>query len=171
MRTVRLFAVALLACLPLLSSAAAAASAGMEYNDEAALQGVKNGKGVFLVDIGEPKKLALYLNLIPGTYERLEKQGVGPDFVLVFIGPSVKFLTEPGDDLAALEHHDALERIRQGIDKLRSKEEVRLEVCNIALEVTGTDAEKLLPGLKVVGDGFISVIGYQEQGYNLVPVY
>ncbi|MFA9460650.1 DsrE family protein [Thiohalorhabdus methylotrophus] len=155
----------LLACWPVQAPAEAA------YDDSAALKGVTEGKGVFLVDIGDPRKLGLYLNLIPGTYRNLADQGAEPDFVLTFIGPSVKFLTKDSDSLRALEHEAALKRVRQGIDKLRALDNVRLEVCNVALEVTGTDADKLLPGLEIVRDGFVSMIGYQEQGYHLVPVY
>ncbi|MEF8794045.1 DsrE family protein [Thiohalorhabdus sp.] len=163
--------VALILVLLLSAAPVTAAPEGMEYTDDAALSEVSEGRGVFLVDIGSPDKLALYLNLIPGTYQRLEKQGVDPDFVLVFIGPSVKHLTKPSDSLADLEHGEALQRIRQGIDKLQSLEDVRLEVCNVALEVMDVAPERLLPGMKIVSDGFISVIGYQEQGYHLVPVY
>jgi intracellular sulfur oxidation DsrE/DsrF family protein len=155
----------------LLTAPAGAAPEGMKYDDAAALKGVSDGRGVFLVDIGNPDKLALYMNLIPGTYERLEKQGADPDFVLVFIGPSVKYITKPSDSLANLQHREARKRIRAGIQKLRSQEDVRLEVCNVALEVMDVPAERLLPGMEVVSDGFISVIGYQEQGYHLVPVY
>lgn len=172
MSAARSFAIALAAGLSLaLAAPAAAAPEGMRYDDAAALQGVKNGQGVFLVDIGNPDKLALYLNLIPGTYERLEKQGVDPEFVLVFIGPSVKYITKPSDSLADLQHSEARKRIRAGIDQLQALEDVRLEVCNVALEVMDVAPERLLPGMEVVSDGFISVIGYQEQGYHLVPVY
>ena len=150
---------------------AAGAPEGMKYDDAAALKGVSDGRGVFLVDIGNPDKLALYMGLIPGTYERLEKQGVDPDFVLVFIGPSVKYITKPSDSLADLQHREARQRIRASIEKLRSLDDVRLEVCNVALEVMDVPAKRLLPGMDVVSDGFISVIGYQEQGYHLVPVY
>lgn len=162
---------ALLLALLVPAASSVAAPEGMKYTDEAALAGVADGRGVFLVDIGSPDKLALYLNLIPGTYERLEKQGVDPDFVLVFIGPSVKHIVKPSDSLDELEHGEARKRIRKGINKLRSLEDVRLEVCNVALEVMEVEPERLLPGMEIVSDGFISVIGYQEQGYHLVPVY
>jgi intracellular sulfur oxidation DsrE/DsrF family protein len=172
MPTVRNLALAAAALLALsLAGPVTAAPEGMAYDDKAALQGVADGRGVFLVDIGNPDKLALYMNLLPGTYERLRKQGVDPDFVLVFIGPSVKFLTKPSDSLEDLQHSAARERIREGIGKLRDLDNVRLEVCNVALEVTGTEPERLLDGMDIVSDGFISVIGYQEQGYHLVPVY
>jgi len=172
MRAVRILGwLALVLALSLPAVPVLAAPEGMKYTDDAALAGVSEGRGVFLVDIANPDKLGLYLNLIPGTYKRLEKQGVDPDFVLVFIGPSVKHITKPSGSIAELEHGEARERIRQGIDKLRSLDDVRLEVCNVALEVMEVKPERLLPGMEIVSDGFISVIGYQEQGYHLVTVY
>ena len=48
---------------------------------------------------------------------------------------------------------------------------VRQEVCAVATRVFGIGNKTLLPGLTLVGDGFISLIGYQSQGYHLVPVY
>jgi hypothetical protein len=33
------------------------------------------------------------------------------------------------------------------------------------------DDTTLLPGLTLVADGFISLIGYQTQGYKLVPLF
>jgi intracellular sulfur oxidation DsrE/DsrF family protein len=172
MQAARRLAFAMVATLTLfLAGPVAAAPAGMKYDDSAALKGVEQGRGVFLVDIANPNKLALYMNLIPGTYERLQKQGVEPDFVLVFIGPSVKYITKPSDSLADLQHSEARKRIRAGIEKLRDLPNVRMEVCNVALEVMEVKPERLLPGMEVVSDGFISVMGYQEQGYHLVPVY
>lgn len=48
---------------------------------------------------------------------------------------------------------------------------VRQEICAVATRVFGIDNSTVLPGLKLVGDGFISLIGYQAQGYHLVPVF
>ncbi len=62
-------------------------------NDQAALADLKVGKSVFLVDIGDAKKLNFYLEVIQGTYKGMKDQGVDPDFVLVYIGPSVKYLS------------------------------------------------------------------------------
>jgi hypothetical protein len=41
----------------------------------------------------------------------------------------------------------------------------------VATQVFGIDNNTLVPGLTLVGDGFISLIGYQAQGYHLVPVF
>jgi hypothetical protein len=44
-------------------------------------------------------------------------------------------------------------------------------VCAVATKVVGVDNQTILPEMKVVGDGFISLIGWQTQGYKLVPIF
>jgi len=48
---------------------------------------------------------------------------------------------------------------------------IRQEVCAVATRVFGINNKTILPGLTLVGDGFISLIGYQAQGYHQVPVF
>jgi len=117
----------------------AAHAADSVINDSASLADLKVGKGVFLVDIGDAKKLNFYLEVIQGTYKGMKAQGVDPDFMLVYIGPSVKYLKQ--------------------------------EVCAVATRVFGIDNDSVYPSMKLVADGFVSLIGYQAQGYNLVPVF
>ena len=139
-------------------------------NDAAALGDLKTGKGVFLVDIGDAKKMNFYLGVIQGTYKGMKAQGVDPDFILVYIGPSVKYLsTSPS---AEVENSAAgvLLEIESNVEAL-AELGVRQEICAVATRVFGIDDESLLPGLTLVGDGFISLIGYQAQGYSLVPVF
>ena len=45
------------------------------------------------IDIGDAKKLNFYLDVIQGTFRGMQDQGVQPDFVLAYIGPSVKYLS------------------------------------------------------------------------------
>ncbi|HKJ77022.1 MAG TPA: DsrE family protein [Gammaproteobacteria bacterium] len=139
-------------------------------DDAAALKGLETGKGVFLVDIGSPKKLALYLDVIQGSHRGMERQGVEPDFIVVYIGPSVRFLTSEPDDLLEMEHGERLKAIADSVAAL-DRLGVRQEVCDVATDVFGIDNATLLPQTELVGDGFISLIGYQSQGYHLVPVY
>lgn len=148
-----------------------AVPAAEPISDSAALNGVKEAKAVFLVDIGNAKKTALYLDIIgDSTHARLERQGVKPDFVLVFIGPTVKFITTKPEDEIALEFEDELKSIASSVKRLDDLG-VRMEVCSVATEVFGIRNETLLPEMDLVGDGFVSVIGWQAQGYQLVPVY
>ena len=139
-------------------------------NDQAALGDLKVGKGVFLVDIGDAKKLNFYLDVIQGTYKGMKEQGVEPDFILVFIGPSVKYLSTSPSPETEQEAGGVLMEIESNVEAIASLG-VRQEVCAVATRVFGIDNKTLLPGLTPVGDGFISLIGYQSQGYYLVPVY
>ena len=139
-------------------------------NDKAALGDLKTGKGVFLVDIGDAKKLNFYLEVIQGTFGGMTDQGVDPDFILVYIGPSVKFLTTSPSAKTESDAGDVLLDIEAKVDAL-AELGIRQEICAVATRVFGIDNEALLPGLTLVGDGFISLIGYQAQGYHLVPVF
>ena len=148
----------------------AAQAEKMVINDAAALADLKTGKGVFLVDIGDAGKLNFYLEVIQGTYKGLKEQGVEPDFVLVYIGPSVKYLsTSPSAEVEKSAGGVLLE-IESNVEALAGLG-VRQEICAVATRVFGIDDESVLPGLTLVGDGFISLIGYQAQGYHLVPVF
>ncbi|AKU92660.1 DsrE family protein [Vulgatibacter incomptus] len=152
------------------SAAAATASEGPaapRYDDADALKGQKTGKGVFLVNIGEAQKLARYLKVIHGSHQGMAEQKVTPDFVVVFVGPGVQFLTTtPSAEVAG---SPALKDVANTVEALRAAG-IRMEICSVATAAMGVDNAKVLPGIKVVRDGFVSAIGYQAQGYGLVPV-
>lgn len=160
----------LILCMLLFTPLFAAQAATAPINDAAALQGVKEGKGIFLIDFSDPKKTAFYLEIIKGTHAGLNKQGVKPNFVIVYIGPTVRFLSTKPDDELELEQGDALKAIAMQVKEL-NKLGVRQEICAIATKVFKVPNETVLPGLTLVGDGFISLIGWQTQGYKLIPLF
>lgn len=139
-------------------------------NDHAALGDLKVGKGVFLVDIGDAKKLNFYLEVIQGTYRGMKEQGVEPDFILVYIGPSVKYLTTSPSPETEQEAGAVLLEIESNVEALAALG-VKQEICAVATRVFGIKNDQLIPGLTLVADGFVSLIGYQAQGYHLVPVF
>ena len=147
-----------------------AAQAEKTIDDRASLADLKVGKGVFLVDIGDPKKLNFYLEVIQGTFKGMKEQGVEPDFILVYIGPSVKYLSSAPSAELEQELGALLLDIEVNVDALAALG-IRQEICAVATRVFGIDNDTILPGLTLVGDGFISLIGYQAQGYHLVPVF
>ena len=158
----------LLSLLLLLSLTPLVAQA--EINDANALKGVEVGKGVFLLDLANPKKLLLYLNVIQGTHAGMKRQGVKPEFVAVIIGPTVDYLTSKPKDEIEMEFESELKAIKQAVTEL-SALGVRMEVCAVATDVFKVDNKTLFNGLELVADGFVSLIGYQTQGYKLVPIY
>ena len=153
----------------LLLASALLQARGLTINDRAALGDLKVGKAVFLVDIGDAKKLNFYLEVIQGTYKGMKGQGVAPDFVLVYIGPSVKYLTTSPSADTEKDAGGVLLEIESSVEALAALG-VRQEICAVATRVFGIDNNTILPGLTLVGDGFISLIGYQAQDYHLVPV-
>lgn len=139
-------------------------------DDSAVLRGVHTGKGVFLIDFTDPGKTAFYLEIIRGTHAGLIRQGVKPDFVIVYIGPTVRFLTSTPDSDLEIEHNDDLKAVATQVAALHELG-VRQEICAIATRVFKVDNATLLPGLSLVGDGFISLIGWQTQDYKLIPLF
>ena len=139
-------------------------------NDHAALGNLKTGKGVFLVDIGDAKKLNFYLEVIQGTYKGMKDQNVEPDFIVVYIGPSVKYLSNAPSDETEQEAGGILLEIEANIEAL-AELGIKQETCAVATRVFGVDNKAVFPDLTLVNDGFVSLIGYQAQGYNLVPVF
>lgn len=137
-------------------------------DDTAALAGVDEAKGVFQIDFTEAEKTAFYLEVIRGTHANFARQGLDPDLVIVFIGPTVQFLTtEAGDDVA---DPATLMRIESEVARL-AELGVRLEVCAVATDVFGVDNDTLFEGLDLTGDGFVSMIGWQAQGYHPVTMF
>jgi len=152
-----------------LTSAWAAEPSDSGLKDTEALQGLKNAYGVFTLDVKDPARMAHVLKVFEETREGIAKQDVKPVLVVVIIGPSVAFLTK---DRRGIPYTDqrAVAEVQGTIGKLK-KAGVRIEVCGIALRGMDVAPSALIPEVTAVGNGYISALGYQAQGYQLVPVY
>lgn len=134
-----------------------------------ALKGLKSAKAVFDVRVGNPKGAALLIGLIHLTYKDLVAKKKNPVFVLVFIGPSVKLISKNRGGFTA-EDQKILDEIAGTISQM-SKDGIKLEICLFAAKVLGVDSASILPEIKAVENGWVSVIGYQAHRFSLVPVY
>lgn len=134
-----------------------------------ALKGLKSAKAVFDVRVGNPKGAALLIGLIHQTYKDLVAKKKNPVFVLVFIGPSVKLISKNRGGFTA-EDQKILDEIAGTISQM-SKDGIKLEICLFAAKVFGVDSASILPEIKAVENGWVSVIGYQAHRFSLVPVY
>lgn len=169
MRTMGAMAATIILAL-CLSLGPAGGAGAVEYRDTAALKGLTQGKGIFEVNLDNPQKTALYLDIIKSTHQSMAGQKVKPDFIIVFVGPTVKFLTTAPEAELASKHGDTLKAIAASIRDLKNMG-VRMEICVIATDFFKVPNDRLLPGLSLVGNGFTSLIGYQAKGYGLVPVF
>ncbi len=138
-------------------------------DDADALKGVTKGKVLFDINMAEAKKMTLYLMVIRETVDDLVRQGVEPDVVLAFRGLSVKLISKDREqmELTDFEH---LDKIAAQLADLQ-KQGVRIEACSVATRLFNVKNDDVLDGIKPVGNTFVSLTGYQAQGYANIPIY
>ena len=153
------FIVALLACV-------APALAG-EY---AALKGVKGLDSVFDVSLGSPAKATVIFAAIKDVYDDKSVRAlpVPPRTVIVFHGPAVKLISSDRKSFDQVDQ-PSLDKVAEIIRQFK-KDGVRMEVCMYAVKVMDIDPATLMPEIDQVGNGFISVLGYQARGYAVVTI-
>lgn len=138
------------------------------FDDSAALSGLKDGKIVFDITAGEGKALLGRLKVIDETRQSLVKQGVTPHFVLTFRGPATKLVQT---DIAKIAEKDRpmAAQIAAKLEQMSKEPGVDgLQQCSVAVREQKTDASKVVPAVKVVGNAFISAMAYQHKGYAYI---
>ena len=158
----------LLALLLPLGLGPTATAEGLDNRD--ATEGIETMRAVYDMRKSNPNVMLAYLRGIASNHENLIKEGVEPDLRMVFIAESVKFITTDSEAEVAFDHGDTLEEIAKAIDRL-DELGVKMEVCSAATRAYGVDNDTVLDPIQPVRSGFIAVMGYQNQGYALVPVY
>lgn len=159
----------MLGALFFLSGVAHAAPLDPGLKDSEALRDLKVAKGVFMLDLKDPGRMAHVLKVVEETRESIARQNVKPELIVVVIGPSAAFLTRDRRGISYMDQRSVSE-VQGTIGRL-NKAGVRIEVCGIAMRGMDIAPDMLIPEVIPVGDGYISAIGYQAQGYQLVPVY
>lgn len=149
----------------------AAASIDAQSEEYPALEGLNSIKAVFDVRAENPNGLELYLKLIHDTFNDKNIQAVSEkrDFVIVFMGPAVKLISKNRTGLTPGQSK-ALDQIA-GTISVMSKDGIRFEVCMFAAKHFQVEPSSILPEIKQVGNGWISLIAYEAANYSLVPVY
>lgn len=141
---------------------------GGEYDT---MKGMHAVKAVFDMRISNPKSAVLHLNLIHQTYrdKNIAEITDKPAFAVVFIGPSVKLISRNRNGFSP-EDQNSLDEITRTVSRM-SEDGISLEIYLVAADLFGIDHASILPEVKQVPNGFISVIAYQAKGFALVPVY
>jgi intracellular sulfur oxidation DsrE/DsrF family protein len=147
-----LVALFILACSPLLHAA-------QKADDREALAGLKSAKVIFDVRVPDLEKLVFNLRVINETLEGMVALGVKPKMIVAFRGPGVRLLT------AAVLDEEAFDLFRT-----MKKNGVRFEACAVAMRIFKADPAGLIPEVKLVTNGFYSLIGYQNKGYATIAI-
>ena len=145
------------------------ALAAAKPDDADALRGVEQGKVLFDINMTDANKMTLYLAVIRETVDDLRRQNVEPDVILAFRGQSVRLISKDREQME-LTDYEHLDRIAEQLADLH-EQGVRMEACSVATRLFGVDNGALPEGVKPVGNTFVSLIGYQAQGYANIPIY
>lgn len=145
-----------------------AAGNSQAFSNKNALRGLDESHVYFDINTGDPNKLVLRLELLHRTVVKMRDEGVAVTAIAGIRGNASRFLTS-GSHYVLEEDSDKKEKIRQWVTRL-SEEGIRMEQCSIAADLLGIEYKDFLPELTVVDNGYISLIGYQHQGYAVVPM-
>jgi len=152
------------ACFALTSAHALAAG----YDN--ALRDVNSYDAVFEVTQANPKVANLIFWAVKNSYEASEvkKLSKDPNIAVVFHGPAVKMLSTNKSHFNGAEWAE-VEKFQATLRQMK-KDGVKMEICLYAAKVMGVDKDTIIPEIDHVGNGFVSVIGYQMQGYGVVRI-
>ena len=148
-----------------------AVTAGNAFSEEyVALKGLKSVKAVFGFERGNPQNALVQLQVIHQTFKdkNIWMGNKKPEIVVVFYGSSVKLVSKNRAGFAAVDQK-ILDEYTSTISAM-AKDGIKFEICLIAVKLLGVELSSVLPEIKHVGNGWISLIGYEAQGYSLVPV-
>ncbi len=156
----------LLACIVVIMTVAL--SSAESLSDRMALNGLKEVKFVVDVNVGDPELLLLRMDLLDTTYSQLLDAGVTPTVVVAFRGKASRFITKNPKYLKPDQEKYRLEM--KALIELFDELGFTIEQCGIAAAAQNIDPKDFLPQVKVVQNSYISLIGYQNQGYALLPM-
>ncbi len=137
-------------------------------NNNDALKNVTQSHVYFDVSLDDDQKLLLRMNLLQRTMEQMKDAGVEMLAVIGFRAGASRFITK-NDHYVLEEEIDNKRKIQELVGRFAS-EGIRLEQCSIAAELLDISLDDFLPEITFVANGYISLIGYQNQGYAVVPM-
>jgi len=151
--------------------AALLATAGFAFaqaDDRDALSGIKDIKVAFDLTEGNAQPFLARLNTIDETRQSLIRQGVTPHFVIAIRGPATK-LVQTDIEKIKPEDRPVAEKIAARIAEMSKAQGIDgVEQCSVAIRTQGTKAENVVPGIKVIGNSWISLAAYQAKGYAYI---
>lgn len=136
----------------------------------AALKGVSGLNTVFEVSQGTPKVANIVFWAVRDVHQNETVRALPnpPRTVVVFHGPAVKLIST---ERKWFKPEEAVEVDKFAVTIQQMKKEgVTFEVCDYAVKVMGVDPATIMPEIDHVGNGFISVAGYQAQGYSVIRI-
>lgn len=137
--------------------------------DERALAGMETGRILWDITIAEPERLSARLDVIRETYEDMQRQGLEPRMVFAFRGGAAALIARSTDHIE-IEDVAAVRDVHERLESLQGSDGIHMEACHIATRRFDLEQDDLLPGIHLVGNTFLSIMGYENQGYTTIRI-
>jgi intracellular sulfur oxidation DsrE/DsrF family protein len=160
--------ITLVTLIALCCASATGVFAQTAYDNRDALAGIKKAQVYFDVNLKDGDLLVLRLELLDRTIRDLQEADVDTSVVIGVRGAASRFITR--DNHYVLDEQVANKIKIQDWIRQFTKQGFRVEQCAIAAEILDIPPADFLPEVTVVGNGYVSLIGYQTQGYAVVPM-
>lgn len=142
--------------------------ADTKFDNKGSLKGLQQAHVYFDVNLKDDKLLVLRMELLDRTVKELEEAGLEVTGVIGFRGGASRYITKV--DHYVLERQISNKRKIQDWVKRFSDKGIVIEQCLIAAQILDIPTNDFLPEVTIVGNGYISLVGYQAQGYSVVPM-
>ncbi|WP_018875735.1 hypothetical protein [Thioalkalivibrio sp. ALE31] len=137
--------------------------------DQRAIAGMDTGRILWDITIGEPDRLIARLSVIRETYDDMQRQGLEPEMVFAFRGGAAGLIARSTDHLD-IEDVSTVRHIHERLEGLLELDGIHMEACSIATRRFDLEQDDLLPGIHLVGNTFLSIMGYENQGYATIRI-
>ena len=125
-------------------------------------------KIAFDITDGNPQALITKLTVIDLTRKQLLEKGITPKMVLAFRGDASYYTQTNLSMVKEADRADAI-KIAQKLRELKAANGVEaLEQCNVPLASRKLKPENLMHEVKLVPNGWVSLVGYQQKGYAYI---
>ena len=135
-----------------------------------ALNGVTQVKAVFGVSQPSAFTSNLVFWAVRNVYQDNTVKGLSkpPKVAVVFHGPAVRLLSTDKKHYKR-QNQSEVAKFQETLRQMKA-DGVNIEVCEYALKVLKVDPKTVIPEIDRVGNGFVSIAGYQAQGYEVVRI-
>ena len=144
------------------------AVAGSNQNNGNALNGLNSALVYFDVSLKDDNLLVFRMELLDKTIKQIEDAGLEVSTVVGFRGGASRFITR--DEHYVLEEEISNKKKIQDWVKRFSERGIVIEQCAIAADIHDIPHGDFMEEVTVVGNGYVSLVGYQAQGYSVVPM-
>ncbi len=139
-------------------------------SDNRAINGMQTGKILWDITLANPENLLSRLNVLEETYEDMIRQKIKPQMIFTFRGGAAGLIAR---DLSHLDIDKAaaVGQVQYKLSELMKRPGIHMEACQIATRRFNlTEQNQLMPGILLVGNTFLSIMGYENKGYTTIRI-